>query len=69
MWVIQHYYAGNEYASRKIHEKAAQFDHLMSLIKGRVLGYKISLEKIQYLFIPANYHLINVVIISKIGNI
>ena len=57
MWVIQHYYAGNEYASRKIHEIAAQFDHLMSLIKGRVLGCKISLEKIQYLFILVNYHL------------
>ena len=40
---------GNEDAAKEIQEKAAQFDHLMSLIKGKVLSCKTSCEKIQYL--------------------
>ena len=40
---------GNEDAAKEIHEKAAQFDHLMCLIKGKVLSCKTSREKIQYL--------------------
>ena len=40
---------GNEDAAKEIPEKAAQFDHLMSLIKGKVLSCKTSCEKIQYL--------------------
>ena len=39
----------NEDAGKEIHEKAAQFDHLMSLMKGKVLSCKTSREKIQYL--------------------
>ena len=40
---------GNEDAAKEIHEKAAQFDHLMCLIKGKVLSCKTSREKIQYI--------------------
>ena len=40
---------GNKDAPKEIREKAAQFDHLMSLIKGKVLSCKTSREKIQYL--------------------
>ena len=40
---------GNEDAAKEIPENAAQFDHLMSLIKGKVLSCKTSREKIQYL--------------------
>ena len=40
---------GNEDAVKEIHEKAAQFDHLMSLIKGKVLSYKTFCENIQHL--------------------
>ena len=40
---------GNEDATKEIHEKAAQFDHLMSLIKVKVLSCKTSRGKIQYL--------------------
>ena len=40
---------GNEDAAKQIQEKAAQFDQLMSLIKGKVLSCKTSHEKIQYL--------------------
>ena len=40
---------GNEDAAKEIHEKVAQLDHLMSLIKGKVLSCKTSREKIQYL--------------------
>ena len=40
---------GNEDAAKEIHEKAAQFDQLMSLIKGKVLSCKTSREKNQYL--------------------
>ena len=40
---------GNEDAAKEIHEKVAQFDHLMSLIKGKALSCKTSCEKIQYL--------------------
>ena len=40
---------GNEDAAKEIHEKAAKFDHLMSLIKGKALSCKTSREKIQYL--------------------
>ena len=40
---------GNEDDAKQIHEKAAQFDQLMSLIKGKVLSCKTSHEKIQYL--------------------
>ena len=40
---------GNEDAAKVIHEKATQFDHLMSLMKGKVLSCKTSREKIQYL--------------------
>ena len=40
---------GNEDAAKQIHEKAAQFDQLMSLIKGKVLSCKTSHKKIQYL--------------------
>ena len=40
---------GNEDATKEIHEKAAQFDHLMSLIKEKILSCKTSHEKIQYL--------------------
>ena len=40
---------GNEDAAKEIQEKAAQFDHLMSLIKEKVLTCKTSCEKIQYL--------------------
>ena len=29
---------GNEDAAKQIHEKAAQFDHFMCLIKGKVLS-------------------------------
>ena len=38
---------GNEDAAKEIPENAAQFDHLMSLIKGKVLSCKTSCEKIQ----------------------
>ena len=40
---------GNEDATKEIHEKAAQFDHLMSLIIVKVLSCKTSRVKIQYL--------------------
>ena len=40
---------GIEDAAEEIHEKATQFDHLMCLIKGKVLSCKTSCEKIQYL--------------------
>ena len=40
---------GNEDAVKEIHEKAAQFDHLMSLMKGKVLSYKTFCENIQHL--------------------
>ena len=40
---------GNEDAAKEIHEKVAQLDHLMSLIKGKILSFKTSREKIQYL--------------------
>ena len=42
---------GNEDAAKEMHEKADQFDHLMSLIKGKVLSCKTSPEKIQYLIL------------------
>ena len=42
---------GNEDAAKEIHEKADEFDHLMSLIKGKVLNCKTSPEKIQYLIL------------------
>ena len=57
---------GNEDAAKEIHEKAAQFDHRMSLIKGKVLSCKTSREKICVL---VNGQLINVVSVSKFHNI
>ena len=39
---------GNEDAAKQIHEKAAQFDHFMCLIKGKVLSCQTSREKIKY---------------------
>ena len=39
---------GNEDAAKEIHEKAAEFHHLMSLIKRKVSSCKTSREKIKY---------------------
>ena len=42
---------GNQDAVKENMKKAAQFDHLMSLIKRKVLSCKTSCEKIQYLIL------------------
>ena len=55
---------GIEDAAEEIHEKATQFDHLMCLIKGKVLSCKTSCEKIQYLTLFPS-QLINVVTIPR----
>ena len=56
----------NEDAAKEIHEKAAQFDHRMSLVKGKVLSCKTFREKICVL---VNGHLRNVMSVSKFHNI
>ena len=42
---------GNQDAVKENMKKAAQFDHLVSLIKRKVLSCKTSCEKIQYLIL------------------